>query len=474
MKLKSVLIIIMMFMAGQYAFGQKVSTYAGVSGQTGFALDSLKTSKAKFYYPYDVAVDSKGDVYVTDWLNNSIRLITPNGYIHTRGGQGPNAAGYQDANVQTNALFNTPEGIAVGSDNSVYIADAGNNVIRKMTPYKGVIVYQAVSTIAGNPNASGYKDAQGTSAEFNHPMGIALDKNDNIYVTDFMNNVIRKIDKNGNVTTYAGTGTAGHQDGTLKTATFNRPSGIFITSNGMMYVTDVGTGSADGGNRIRQINMNTGKVTTVAGGYANYDVFGAINDPNTAKRPGFQFPYDILVADSGQMLVSEKQCMIKEIARDSVFQYAGTYGDAGDADGALLSAKFNNPVGLAWAPDGKSFYVADEGNQLIRKVDFFTVQNDTTDTTNDTTHTGLIHVENQYQIVAFPNPVQSSLHLNVENPTFKALTAKIIDMNGRVLVEKNISGQSAEIPMNDMNKGLYILTVQDHSGQVFCKLIMRD
>jgi len=143
---------------------------------------------------------------------------------------GTGSAGHAEG-IGSTALFNSPYGVAVDSRGNVYVADNGNHRIRKITP-AGV-----VSTFAGTGSA-GHADGTGTEAQFNLPFGVAVDSSDNVFVADIDNNRIRKITPTGVVSTLAGTGTPGHADGASNTAQFYSPTGVAMDSSGNVYVAD--------------------------------------------------------------------------------------------------------------------------------------------------------------------------------------------------------------------------------------------
>jgi sugar lactone lactonase YvrE len=210
---------------GLSAIVTAVTTLAG-SGAAGYADGSGTT--AQFNNPQGIAVDVSGKIYVADSYNNRIRTVTGAGTVNTFAGSG--ALGYTEGNGLS-AAFYGPNGVAADVQGNIYIADLGNNVIRKITA-AGV-----VSTFAGNGTA-GFINGTGTSSEFNNPAGIAADVAGNIYVADLGNNAIRKITAAGVVTTLAGVKTAGYVDATGTAAAFNHPNGVAVDAAGNVYVAD--------------------------------------------------------------------------------------------------------------------------------------------------------------------------------------------------------------------------------------------
>jgi sugar lactone lactonase YvrE len=214
-----------------------VSTLAG-TGSRG-SVNATGTN-ASFDFPYGVAVDSQGNVYVADQSNQRIRKITAAGVVTTLTGSG--IPQFSDGSGTNAGMFN-PSGLAVDSSGTIYLADQSNHAIRKITP-AGV-----VSTLAGT-NTEGSADGIGSSARFNLPIGVAVDSDGNVYVADTYNHRIRKITPTGLVTTLAGD-TRGFNDGTGTNANFEFPRGVAVDSAGTVYVAD--TGVLNVGNRIRKI-----------------------------------------------------------------------------------------------------------------------------------------------------------------------------------------------------------------------------
>jgi len=223
-----------------------VSTLAGVvstlagSGKAGFIL-------TEFHELAGLATDRFDSVYVADAGNDSIRKITSEGEVSTLAGDGK--YGFRDG-VGKEARFKCPSDVVVDAKGNLYVADTDNHRIRKITP-EGV-----VSTLAGGTR--GFSDGTGTEAWFNSPSGVAVDNSGNVYVADSVNNRVRKITPDGVVSTLAGNGTRGFRDGVGTEAWFHSPHGLAVDSSNNVYVADTGN------HRIRKITPE-GEISTLAG-----------------------------------------------------------------------------------------------------------------------------------------------------------------------------------------------------------------
>lgn len=222
-----------------------VSTLAG-SGAKG-STDGTGTA-ASFNVPTGIAVDSNGIVYIADTWNHKIRKVTATGVVTTFAGSG--SQGSNDGNWIA-ATFNIPSGVAVDRNGNVYVTDVDNHKIRKISS-DGI-----VTTFAGS-GVLGSLDGIGVSARFNRPYSLSIDSASNIFVADTSNHKIRKITSSGIVTTLAGSGSQGSVDGTGTLATFDNPSGITVDINGMVYTAEFYK------HRIRKVNSD-GKVIIFAG-----------------------------------------------------------------------------------------------------------------------------------------------------------------------------------------------------------------
>ena len=213
-----------------------VTTFAGSGDIAGYA--DGPGNVAKFWSPYGLTIDSQGNLYVADAGNHRIRKITPQGVVSTFAGSG--TRGYADGSADV-AQFNLPVDVSIDLSGNLYVADADNHKIRKISS-QGV-----VTTLAGS--SEGYTDGSGSTAQFNKPQGIKVDGLGNVYVTEFFNHSVRMIRPQGVVTTIAGNGTEGFSDGIGSTARFSNPNGLTLDSYGDLYVADAGN------NRIRKLTL---------------------------------------------------------------------------------------------------------------------------------------------------------------------------------------------------------------------------
>jgi len=297
----------------------------------------------QFNGPGGVTVDASGNVYVADTENHRIRKITSEGVVSTLAGNG--TAGYADGTVTT-AMFHNPIGVAVDGSGTVYVADGLNHCIRKITSAG------EVTTLAGSGTA-GFADGTGTAAQFNRPFGVAVDGSGTVYVADYFNHRIRKITAAGVVSTLAGDGTAAFADGTGTAAQFNRPFGVVVDGTGTVYVAD------QNNNRIRKIT-SLGVVSTLAG-----SGFGFADGAGTAAQ--FSGPQGITVDALGAVYVADRgNHRIRKITPSGVVSTLAGSG-FGFADGTGTVAQFKNPAGVAVDGSG-TVYVADAGNNRIRKI----------------------------------------------------------------------------------------------------------
>ena len=300
-------------------------------------------ASATFNGPVGLAVDSAGNYYVADYGSHKIRKITPTGVVTTLAGSG--TAGSADGTGSA-ATFNHPIGVAVDSQGNVYIAEYSSHKIRKVTT-GGV-----VTTLAGT-GAAGSADGSAAAATFYNPVGVAVDVYGNVYVGDYNSNKIRKITTGGVVSTLAGSGVAGSVDGTGSSATFDHPQSVAVTMSGDVIVSEIG-------NKIRKVTAS-GVVSTIAGSGTASAVDGI------GVSATFNVPYGVAVDAAGNIYVADSVSnRIRKVTPSGlVSTLAGSI--AGNADGVGSSATFDNPEGIC-VDSGGNVCVADYANNKIRKI----------------------------------------------------------------------------------------------------------
>jgi sugar lactone lactonase YvrE len=331
-----------------YATPYAITTYAGTP-YVSTGADGTGPA-AQFDFPSGTAVDSSGNVYVSDEDNDTVRKITPAGVVTTLAGLA-GTPGTSDGTGSA-ARFNNPIGICVDAAGNVFVADATNQTIRKITS-AGV-----VTTLAGTAGVPGSMDGTGTGAQFSNPVGVAVDSSDNVYVVDQIDNTIRKITSAGVVTTIAGdAGVAGSNDGTGSVARFNSPYLITIDGSGNLYVAD------NKNDTVREVTQ-AGVVTTIAGAAK---VIG--HSDGTGSAANFRGPLGVAADSSGNVYVTDAgNDTIRKIASGGVVTtFAGTVDIAGSTDGTGSAGQFNNPFGIC-ADSSGNLYVGDANNNIVRKI----------------------------------------------------------------------------------------------------------
>jgi sugar lactone lactonase YvrE len=331
-----------------------VSTLAGKLGAAG-AMDATGTA-ARFHSPWGLAIDSGGNLFVADTLNETIRqVVIASGAVSTLAGT---AGAYGGMNgVGGAARFATPIGIAVDRTGNLWIADRDNHAIRKATLAAGM---WDVTTPAGALGMPGSSDGSGAQARFSSPHGIAVDVGGNVYVSDTGNQLIRKFAPVADsVSKLAGlAGAAGSTDGSGAAARFYNPIGVTADNAGNLYIGDALN------NAIRQLVVANGAVSTVAGTAASY---GNADGPVANVR--FNFPSGVASDGNGNLFITDSlNHTIRQMVllTGMVATIAGS-GSAGSGDGTGAGASFNYPWGITFHSTGDLF-IADTNNVVIRKL----------------------------------------------------------------------------------------------------------
>ncbi|MBN2773592.1 MAG: T9SS type A sorting domain-containing protein, partial [Prolixibacteraceae bacterium] len=318
-----------------------VSHYTGK--ETSGKINGLLT-EAKFNAPNGLLIDRSGNMFVADAYNHCIRKITADGNVETFSGSG--IQGYLDG-AGTTARFNAPVDLAMDQSGNIYVADIYNHAIRKILPDG------TVSTLAGTGTA-GFKNGPGITAKFNHPNGITVDSLGNVYVADFINHMIRKIEPDGTTSTFAGSGLSGFINGTVENAKFFYPSDVEIDKDGNLLVVD------NGNNCIRKIILGA-IVTTVAGSVGA----GFIDGKKDSAR--FDSPIRIVSDSLGNLYVSDYyNFSIRKITADGTVSTLAGNGLPGTKDSTGVFAQFRNAIGIAVGNSGNVFVTDDH---RIRKIE---------------------------------------------------------------------------------------------------------
>ena len=345
-----------------------ITTYAGSTATSGYAGDNAAASSATLGYPWAIACDSSGNLYIADQNNHRIRKVTAStGIISTIVGTGTSSYS-GDSGLASSATLNTPLGVAYDTADNLYIADTYNQRIRKVSA--GVIYTVAGSGATGSSSGSFIgENVQATSATLNQPYGIATDSSNNVYIADSFNNRIRKITVATSViATIAGGGGTGSTSGgyngdniSATAASLNGPVGVAVDSSGIIvsiitllifYLRyDIVVGniyiSDTSNNRIRKVIVSTSVITTIAGtGTSSFS-----GDNSAASAAALYYPQGVAVDSSGNVYISDQyNNRVRKITASTgvITTIAGTgsgsfSGDGGEATAAALY----KPIGIA-------------------------------------------------------------------------------------------------------------------------------
>lgn len=429
---------ILLFSAAALSFGgsslaqvKHIKTIAG-TGMGAYGGDGGASTGAALHSPYVVSLDGLGNAYILDRLNARIRKIYASGVIVTVVGTG--STGYTgDGSAGTSADI-TPSGLAV-ANTEVYIADSYHRVIRKLNS-AGLM-----STIAGT-GIYAYSGDGGpaVNASFKTPSGMAFDGAGNLYIADGDANVVRKINPAGNISTFAGTGTAGFSgDGDFSNlATLDSPYAVTADAFGNVFISDVKN------NRVRKVDVS-GTITTYAGvGTAGYSGDGAQATDAELNRPA-----GLATDKDGNLYIADADNnVIRKVATDGTITTVvgnGTPGFGGDY-GPVNGCNLNRPFGVAVDAQGE-LYIADANNQRIRK-------------TYTTTAVG--NVASEANIGLYPNPAGSRLSVNGLSQGDKL---SVLDITGRRLMSLESSSESMQnLDISSLANGVYVLTIATVNG----------
>lgn len=425
MKTKIILLTIAVAFIGLVSNAQIINTFAG-NGSTGYSGDGAAATLAQFFNPWAVAIDAAGNVYIADGGNNCIRKVNTGGVITTIAGIAGFGGYSGDGGAATIAKLSGPVGVALDAAGNLYIAESGNLRIRKVNT-SGII-----STFAGN-GTLGYSGdgAAATLAQLNYPTGVAVDAAGNVYIGDQGNNCIRKVNTGGIISTIAGNGINGYSgDGAAATlAMLSTPAGVAVDAVGNVYISDLNN------QRIRKVNTS-GIITTIAGtGVAGYS-----GDGNAATLAQVNQPAGIAVDTGGNVYLADfsNNCIRKINTGGIISTIAGTgvQGFSGDGAAATL-AQLNRPYGVA--VDAGNVFIADYYNQRIRKV---------------SAPTGVDELSIKNEVIVYPNPNNGTFKLQIENE-IKNGEIVLINSLGQKVYDQTVRQGINNITASGLSKGLY-------------------
>jgi uncharacterized repeat protein (TIGR01451 family) len=328
-----------------------ITTVAG-TGTCCYSGDGGAATGARLAYPYGVALDTVGNLYIADTSDNRIRKVDTAGFITTVAGNGGYGFSGDDGTAIA-AQLASPKGVAVDASGNLYISDSGAARIRKVAG--GIIT----TLVGGAVNDGGFA----VFGQLNQPSGVARDNAGNTYIADTSNNRVRKVTAAGTIATVAGTGAPGFAgDGTAATAArLYAPQGLALDAAGILYIADTSN------YRVRKLD-GSGNISTVAG---NGSCCSPTGDGAAATGARIGAPYGLAVDSSGNLYVSDiNNHVIRKVdAAGIITTVAGTgsYGYSGDG-GPATSAKLYGPYALAVDATG-NLYIADRYNYRVRKVD---------------------------------------------------------------------------------------------------------
>jgi trimeric autotransporter adhesin len=332
----------------------KIRLVAG-NGIPGYSGDGRPAASAQLNRPWGAVVDGAGNLYIADTLNHRIRKVTPDGAISTFAGNGTQGFSGDDGPA-TAAQLISPMGVAIDSAGNFYIADYYDIRVRKVMR-NGVI-----STVAGNGNPNfGNDGGLATTAQLISPMSVAVDAAGNLYIADSKYNRVRMVTAAGVIETVAGNYTSGFSGdgGPATEAKLNNPNGVAVDSTGNLYIADYGN------NRVRMVTA-AGVIRTVAGNGTE----GYSGDGGLATEAKLNNPNGVAVDSAGNLYIADSgNNRVRIITAAGVIRTIAGNGTSGfiGGDGSVMLATLNFPTGVAVDSAG-NLYIADTWNNRVRKV----------------------------------------------------------------------------------------------------------
>ncbi|MCS7296610.1 MAG: OmpA family protein [Bacteroidia bacterium] len=330
----------------------EVSTVAG-SGRVGYKGGAAL--EAALNRPNGIFVDKTGTIYFSDDHNHCVRKVTPDGRVVLVAGR-PGSAGYEEGEREE-AAFNSPHGLTADGNGNLYVCDYFNHAIRKITPGG------EVSTFAGG-KGGGFKDGPAEEALFLFPIAIVRDSKGNLWVLDGGNHALRKITPQRRVITVAGDGSPGYQDGPGKRAQFNSPVGLAISKEDHLYVVDAG-------NRCIRRVLPDGTVSTYVDlSFKGWTIRGELMGGLSFATSGGGHGGGVAVDEEGNLYIADggRHIVYQINAAERTVEILAGSGRPGWIDGNGKFARFHEPVEICIGEKPNVFYVCDYRNAAIRRI----------------------------------------------------------------------------------------------------------
>ena len=351
----SILCILILSAGNALAQTNVISTAAG-TGTAGSSGDGGPATGAQVNAPFGVTVDGAGNLYIADWLNNRVRKVDTAGVITTVAGTGARD-NWGDFGAATAAALNGPDSVAVDSAGNIYIADSANNKIRRVDT-SGII-----TTIAGTGSPGYNGDGDALSHNLSDPSGVAVDNKGNLYIADDGNHRVRKLElASGTLSTVAGTGIGGFSGdgGPATSAQVYNPTHVTVDSAGNLYIADFSN------NRIRKVNLSSGIITTVAGSETPNNQGGFSGDGGPATSAEFYHPAGVAVDSSGNLYIADAlNKRIRKVDASGIVTTIAGGGTNGDGCNSVTAA-LTLPMDVALF--GNNIYIADYGESRVRMI----------------------------------------------------------------------------------------------------------
>ncbi len=443
------ILIILLLSAHCINLDAQVSIITTIAGKdtAGYCCDGGPATNAKLYLPESICLDNFGNLYISDGFNCRIRkIVLSTGIISTIAGNG--ISGFSGDSIPAiNSQLCIPVGICTDTSGNIYIADASNHRIRKVTILTGIITTIAGTGIAGSVGDGGLA----INARLNLPCGLCFDLASNLYIADYSNNKIRKIDmQSGIITTFAGTGTMGYAgDGSPATgAKLDAPLQVACNSSGDLFICD------QWNHAIRKVSASTGTITTITGngtpGYSGdgLNAAGAIlNQPSGIFVDKYN---NIFIAEHENAVVRKIDGATNIITTIAGVGVKGFSGDGGPPTSAHL-----------WCTEVRvdtngTIYIADNDNNRVRMIYNPTLS--------------VKPAEGVQMISIYPNPATNEL--TIEGAQNTAMV--ICDVVGKVVMERKLIGAKETIDISALNNGVYVVQVYDamHNTRSMAKLVV--